>query len=135
MNFNEKEIPFKDVREIIYKLKELGYNIAKVTYDGWNSIESRQILQEQGFNVGLQSVDRTSEPYETMRELLIDNRLNYYYYKPFIEECRNLEFLKGRKVDHSPTGSKDVADGVAGSVFTCIKEGVLEDAGNTFFTM
>jgi len=125
---DRKEIKFGEVRKFIYQLRDLGFIIEKITYDGWQSLDSRQILEEKGFNVGYLSVDRTSEAYETMRELLLDKRLDYYDYPPFLEECLCLEFLKGRKVDHSPQGSKDVADAVAGVCQLCVTE--LESTGD-----
>jgi hypothetical protein len=117
-----KEVKFKDVRALIYKLTELGYTIKMITFDGWQSLDSRQILEEKGYKTDYQSVDRTSEAYETMRELILDKRLNYYSYSPFLEECRSLEFLRGRKVDHAPQGSKDVADAVAGVCKLCVEQ-------------
>jgi len=111
------EIKFEDIRKIIYKLKDIGYNISKVTFDGWNSVDSIQTLNSAGFNAGLLSIDRTPEAYYTLKAALLDNRLDYYPYRQFIQELQQLEELKGSKIDHPRGGSKDVADAVAGVCF------------------
>ena len=108
------EIQFEEVRQIIYKLKDLGYNIHKITFDGWQSVDSVQTLNSAGFNADFFSVDRTPEAYYTLKSSLLDKRLDYYYYKPLITELQQLEEIKGMKIDHPRQGSKDVADAVAG---------------------
>jgi hypothetical protein len=108
------EIQFEDVRKIIYRLKDIGYNIAKVTFDGWQSIDSVQTLKSAGFNAEIFSVDRNPEAYYTLKASLLDKRLDYYYYQPFVEELQMLEELSGSKIDHPRRGSKDVSDAVAG---------------------
>ena len=107
------EIKFEDIRQKIYRLKDIGYNIAKVTFDGWQSIDSVQTLKSAGFNADFFSVDRNPEAYYTLKGSLLDGRLDYYFYKPFVEELSQLEEIKGTKIDHPRRGSKDVADAVA----------------------
>ncbi len=114
-----EEILFSDVRKKIYRLKDIGYNIAKVTFDGWQSVDSVQTLQQAGFKSDFLSVDRMPEPYLTMKSALLEDRLDYYYYAPFVEEAQQLEEIKGTKVDHPRGGSKDVTDAVAGVCYHC----------------
>jgi hypothetical protein len=40
----------------------------------------------------------------------------------FISECSKLEEIEGKKIDHPPKGSKDVADAVAGVVHNLIEK-------------
>jgi hypothetical protein len=108
------EIQFEDVRQIVYRLKDIGYNIHKVTFDGWQSVDSVQTLKSGGINADFLSVDRNPEAYYTLKGALLDDRLDYYHYKPLISELQMLEELKGKKIDHPRGGSKDVADAVAG---------------------
>lgn len=108
------EIQFEDVRKIVYKLRDIGYNIHKVTFDGWQSVDSVQTLKSAGFNADFLSVDRNSEAYYTLKSALLDKRLDYYYYLPLIQELQQLEEIKAKKIDHPRGGSKDVADAVAG---------------------
>jgi len=111
------EIKFEEIRQIVYKLRDIGYNIHKVTFDGWQSVDSVQTLKSAGFNADFLSVDRNAEAYYTLKSSLLDKRLNYYYYKPLVQELQQLEEVKATKIDHPRGGSKDVADAVAGVCF------------------
>jgi len=42
-------------------------------------------------------------------------------YEPLKRELRSLEIIRGRKVDHPPRGSKDVADAAAGAVSEAVR--------------
>ncbi len=115
------EVRFSNVRQIIYSLEQRGFNIAKVSFDGWQSADSLMILQDHGFEAEIISVDRTLEPYDTLKELLHTGRLDFYDFEPFKREYVGLELIKGKKVDHNPLGSKDVTDAVAGACYSCIQ--------------
>jgi len=117
----KEEILFSDVRNKIYKLRDMGYNIALVSYDGWQSIDSIQTLKEKGFHVQVLSVDKTTEPYYTLKEALLTDRLDFYYNKDLISELQQLEEVNGRKIDHPRRGSKDLSDAVAGVCYHCSK--------------
>lgn len=117
------EVDLATPREIVLSLRERGFPIGQVSYDGWQSADSRQILGRHGVSTRTVSVDRTMEAYETLKGLLVERRLRTYAYPPFEEEMRRLELVAGRKVDHPPGGSKDVADAVAGAVCEAVKRG------------
>ncbi len=123
------------IREFIYWLNSHGYAICSVTYDGYQSADSIQILKKAGINAGKLSVDRT-EPknpdaaYICLRNAIINKHVRYYYYEPLLDEVLNLQYdAEKRKVDHSKrmltiggkvvTGSKDVSDAVAAVVYKC----------------
>ncbi len=122
-----QELDFAEIRQRIFDLKGRGFNIRKVTYDGWQSKDSQQILKKKGINSEELSVDRDLVPYTALKEAINEQRLDYYYHQTFIKELRTLEEIKGKKVDHAPGSSKDVSDAVAGVVYDCIT-GVV-DAG------
>jgi len=115
------EIKFSSVRDIIYILKARGVPIVLVSYDGWQSIDSRQILEGQGYKVKILSVDRTLEPYETFKSQIYNRKIKYPNEEILVKELSNLELIKGKKVDHPPRGSKDVSDAVAGVCFWLMK--------------
>ena len=73
-----------------------------------NSVDSVQTLKSAGFNADFLSVDRKAEAYYTLKGALLDKRLDFYFYKPFIIELQQLEEIKGMKIDHPRGGSKDV---------------------------
>ena len=140
----------------IYKIRNFvvwlgtsfGMKIGKVTYDIFNSEESRQILEEMGFNVGYQSVDRTDKAYLDLVEVMYEGRLKMYDYPIFKYELFNLvHYRDKRKVDHLKTvtndasgggysgkgsgqGSKDVSDAVCGSVFNLLQGRISEESGD-----
>ena len=112
------EIDFELVRKFITNLRDVhGWRIAKVTFDGWQSVDSRQMLAKSGIPTDELSVDRNTEAYDTLKELLLTDKLDYYEDEHLFGELRRLELIKGKKVDHPPGGSKDVADALAGAVY------------------
>lgn len=115
------EVELSRPREIILALRNRGFNIAQVSYDGWQSADSRQILRRKGIRTRTVSVDRSLEAYETLKELILDGRLALYRYEQFLSEAKRLELVRGVKVDHPPGGSKDVADAVAGAVSEAVR--------------
>ncbi len=115
------EIDFARVRELINDLRRRGYSLAQVSFDGWQSVDSRQILRRQGFRTALVSVDRDLGPYETLKELVNTGRLHLPRYEPLLRELKRLELVDGRKVDHPRGGSKDAADALAAATSEAIK--------------
>jgi len=115
------EIELSGVRELVLKLARRGFNIAQVSYDGYQSVDSMQILKRKGLQVKVVSVDRTMEHYETLKELLNEGRVRWYRSEPLLRECKGLELVRGTKVDHRPGGSKDVADAVAAAVSQAVR--------------
>ena len=112
------EVDFAAIREWILSLqRQYGWTIACVSYDGWQSVESRQALEREGIPTREISVDRTTRPYDTLKELLLSGQLDYYRDEQLLSELKRLELVKGIKVDHPPDGSKDVADAVAGALY------------------
>lgn len=110
------EVDLAKVREFIIALRERGFNIAGVSYDGFQSADSQQILRRHGFVVKTVSVDRNMSQYQMLKELAQEGRLTLYRYPPFFEEAAQLEIIREQKVDHPRGGSKDVTDAVAGAV-------------------
>ncbi len=115
------EVDLSRVRQLVVDLRRRGFNIAQVSYDGFQSVDSRQILQRQGFQTKLVSVDRDLAAYETLKELINTGRLRMPLYEPLLRELRSLELVRGRKVDHPPRGSKDCSDAVAGAVSEAVR--------------
>lgn len=115
------EIDIGEVRTWVRQLKvTYGYPIRGITYDGWNSLESRQQWKKQGMRTGLQSVDRSCVPYKNLRDALYDGRLRLYFQDILLDELISLEFdekaCNGQgRVEHPPKGSKDVADALCGA--------------------
>ena len=131
-----QEARMSDVRQLIYTLKfKMGFNIIKVTMDGYQSAEAIQELNLRGIDTELLSVDRTPDPYETLVDLSYQGLAKAY---PHVVASRELDEVdnddKTGKIDHPKIslvrmttegfdkGSKDVSDAMAASAFSCIKD-------------
>lgn len=124
------EIMLSDIRSIIYYVREvLGFKLKKVTMDGFQSTDTMQQLRKKRFQVDYLSVDKSTLPYEDLREAIYEGRLEFpkFMSKNRRGDTEEVEILikelmelhdDGRKIDHPVGGSKDVADAVAGVVNT-----------------
>jgi hypothetical protein len=101
------------------------FDVAKVTFDRWQSIEMIQSLRSQGINADFHSVKKTD--YDTLMTTIYDTRLRGYWNELLVEEeLLKLRLFANNKIDHPNSGSKDLADALAGSVFTCIENMSVE---------
>jgi hypothetical protein len=123
------EILVEKVRGVLYKLHDLGMEFGKISYDSWGSLESKRTLKGQGYAVEELSVDRTTGPYEALKEAIYDGRLLCYYVPKLEEELLGLQYdAKKNKVEHRPNGSKDLADALAGAVYHCSRAELTQTA-------
>jgi len=125
-----REIFLGDVRRILYDLKDHhNFNLKRVTMDGFQSTDTRQQLERRRFDTEIVSVDKQILPYHDLREALYENRIAFppYSIRLRTEDTNLTEILvkeltelvdSGDKIDHPSEGSKDVADAVAGVVFS-----------------
>lgn len=118
------EIEFALIRQFLVKLRDdYGIPIKYVTFDNFQSVDSRQILAKKGFIVGHQSVEKI-EPYRTLRDTLYDDRLLLPQHDFLAAELASLEIqIKNNKakVDHRANGgTKDVCDALCGAVCTVL---------------
>ena len=114
-----ERIPFYKIRQFILDLSKLGYPIAMVTTDGFQSEDMRQQLTQLGFRTNLLSVDRTKDPYLSFRDAIYEERVWIPNHPLLIKELLHVEDI-GKKIDHphefpdGTKGSKDGADAVVG---------------------
>lgn len=121
------EIDFSSIRDFINLLNERrNCHFGKVTFDGWQSIDSIQQLKKRGIDADTLSVDRDTKPYDTLKELIYDQRLVAYYRRIGIGELERLNIVTGNKVDHPLSGSKDEADALAGAVFNACEAEIMD---------
>ena len=114
------ELDIEEVRKWIVSLKKYyGINIHTVSYDGFESAQSIQMLRKAGIASWAVSMDKTMEPYEHLKSALYSDRLDMQDQEILKVELAGLEVNhKKKKVDHPPKGSKDLADAVAGALYT-----------------
>jgi hypothetical protein len=125
-----QEIMFSDVRRRVYDLiDKKKFKIRKVTLDGFQSQDTIQQFRRRRIDADYLSVDRQKLPYEDLREAIYESRVEFPPYitlvKPgstqsteiAVDELSQLTDT-GKKIDHPPDGSKDVADCMAAVVTT-----------------
>lgn len=117
-----EDIHYEGVRALFTLLKRRGFAIRIISFDQFQSLHMTQLLQKQGFATDTLSMDRKTDAYDTLQEMLVLGKLDYYDYEPFREECKYLLLKPNGKVDHPAVvkgkpGRKDVADAVAGAVY------------------
>ena len=136
-----REIFLGDIRKIIYSLKDdRKFNIVKVTTDGFQSTDMRQQLQRRRIMTEVVSVDKDMTPYSDLYDAVMEERIALPPYMTLLNAndtdpidilFKELTELQedGPKIDHPPDGSKDVADSVAGVVFTLMGSKAYQRAG------
>lgn len=111
------EIPLSAIRNRIVELTR-KFPVVSVTFDHWQSSDMIQSLRSQGINADYHTVKKTD--YDTLSTAIYDGRIRGYWNELLVEEeLLKLKLMNNTKVDHPTTGTKDLADAVAGSVFKC----------------
>ena len=116
---NNGEISFERIRQLLYKMTELGLAIRWVSFDGFQSADSIQQLRIKGYQTGVVSVDRTTDAYDLLKSAIYDGRVLAPMDEHLMGELLALELDHERgKVDHPSLqgASKDVADCLAAVV-------------------
>ena len=112
------ELDFGELRSWLMLLVDhFAIDIYRVSFDNYQSVEFRQVLNRRGIRTEEISVDRSPGHYESYRDALYDDRIIMVESETLRRELVELEFNAiDERVDHPPRGSKDVADAVCGAV-------------------
>jgi intein/homing endonuclease len=136
-----EKIDLLKIVEFILNLPHRGFHLQRVTFDGFasevpiemiekaNLLPSRRRSVRNRFDDRLEiearvlSVDRDAKAYRALRDLLFQHAISFYRYPPLLDEIFHLEYDQDAnsgkgKVDHPPQHSKDVADALAGMVWS-----------------
>lgn len=123
-----RQISFEKNRNFIRWLKQQGFRIREITSDTFQSYDLQQQLISEGFNCSILSVDRVDsesricKPYQYLKNVLYEQRIELFPDKLLEQELVNLERnVNTGKVDHPENQSKDQADALCGAVFTASK--------------
>ena len=122
-------IPLFKVRAFILWLAKRKYFFSSITADGYESADMLQMLKRIGYSTDEISVDKTSNPYLKFRAQISEEHIYLPESKLLKRELEELEVSPdGQKINHPegkrPDGtpfSKDMADGVCGSVANLFK--------------
>jgi hypothetical protein len=113
------EIDQGGIRGLVYKFQQKGFSVSFVSMDQFNSADSLQQFTRKGLTAERISVDKPMDAYDILKQALYEGRLSFYDYRPLLDELKWIQKDNLRnKVDHPAGKSKDVADALAGIVFT-----------------
>ena len=115
------EIDFGKIRDcIIYIRDQLHFRITEVSGDQFTWPLLQELRKRNFDNVNQTSVDTDPNAYLLLKELHLEDRVDFYAYQPYIDEITTVKDLihgQKRKIDHPEGGSKDVTDAVSGLAF------------------
>lgn len=122
-----REIQVRWFRDLALELIRRGFNIRRATMDGFQSVDSLQILETHGIETDRVSTDLSEDPWRTLRDLAYEDRLCGYKDPLLLIELAGLSKLPNGKIDHPADGSKDMADAVACACAGAVLLGGSED--------
>lgn len=122
-----REIQIRWVRQLVDILQKRGFHIARFTADSFQSQDTLQILEWEGIPSDKMSTDRDPTIYASIKDLASDDRLRMPFDQLLMNELEALTKLDNGKIDHPPSGSKDLSDAFACSVVSAIAVGGEED--------
>lgn len=125
-----REIQMRWAKELAFALHKRGFQIGKFTFDGFQSADLMQQLEANGIETERVSTDLNENAWKTLRDVAYDYRLHMAHSDLLLRELEALSRV-GNKVDHPPTGSKDLADAFACSIVGAIAVGGQEDPGGS----
>ena len=118
------EIEFEKIRQVLYRLRSMGLDIQYVSFDQFQSADSRQILGNKGFITFRRSVDgeKGLDLYRAFRSAVNQGRiLSPPNPMGFKEMASVEEFQDPHRVDHTPENSKDTVDAMCAVYATLFK--------------
>lgn len=107
-----EQIYMPDIRVMIYDFMKHGFKFIGFSSDSYQYVEMHQQISRKGIKPHIISMDTSTEPYDELKSAFYEKRIEIYYYKPFIEEFKKLEYDRiNGKIDHPLAGSKDCLSG------------------------
>jgi hypothetical protein len=130
-----RDIQIRWVRQLIQDLRNQGFAIQRVSFDGFQSVDSMQILESVGLETKKISADKDDSVWKNLNDLLSEGRISIPgRVKPenptpedetiLYRELTSLMRTPNGKIDHPIAGGKDLADAVA-----CAAQSALEVGG------
>lgn len=136
----DTEIDYLTIRQLILRYARHGYVTGRATFDGFQSADMMQRIRDhdtRGAKVAYSrhdgtplttpiesvrySLDTSRAGYDTLKSLIYEGRLKAFYCGILVEELLGLVTTKnGKKIDHTDSSSKDLADAVAGAVLNAL---------------
>ncbi len=116
---DERELDFSEIRDFLFFLDDhCGFKFAKITFDGWQSKDSIQILNKKGYLA--EKASCTRESFEAMKQLWYDGRLDIFRDDHALWELKRLVDY-GTKIEKSSGASDDEIESIARVCEMCIE--------------
>lgn len=125
-----REIQIRWARVLCFELMKRGFLVARFTFDQFQSTDTIQILANHGIESERVSTDLNNDVYTALKDVASDSRLSMPFDQLLMNELEALSRV-GKKIDHPPAGSKDLADAFAASVVGALAVGGEEDPGGS----
>lgn len=122
-----REIQMRWARDLWAELQLRGFHIPQFSFDGYQSLESRQGLEALGVKSPLISTDKSEDPWKLLRDLMEGTRIDIPKHLVLTTELLGLTKKPNGKVDHTTFSGKDLADALACSATGAIMVGGSED--------
>jgi len=106
------EIDLNEVKAFILEILNRGFKIKIFSYDTWQAAHISQELERRGVTVKNRCIQKTEHDF--LKELIYSGGVIIPKNEVLAGELKNLILIRGDKVDHPPSKSKDLADAVAG---------------------
>lgn len=117
---SDKNVEFSDVREFILAIRRRGFDLHVVTFDRWaGSIGLQKELKRASIDVETLSVQK--DEYNNLSLLIAEGRLDGYNIPLLVDELLGLRVRPGGKVDHTRSGTNDLADATCGAAYLATK--------------
>lgn len=111
----QSDIQVRWIRQLILELMNNGWVIGLFTADGYQSTDTFQLLQQHGIRAELYSLDRKTEGYDILKNLIYSSDITIPFHPLLFGELESLVKMTETKIDHQAGMSKDMADALAGS--------------------
>ena len=121
----DSDIQVRWIRQLIIELNNAGWVVGLFTADGYQSTDTFQLLEQQGIETELYSLDRKTEGFDILKSMIYGNDVTAPWHPLLYSEIESLVKMTETKIDHQSGASKDMADAWAGSVRGVVK--MLED--------
>ena len=136
-----REIQIRWARKLCFELIKRGFWIGSFTFDGFQSVDTIQILTSHGILSERVSTDLKPDLWKTLKDVASDSRLKMPFSQRLQNELEGLSRVNG-KVDHPVNGSKDEADAFVCSIVGAIgiggeetPDGEAIDSGGSLFML
>lgn len=121
----QRDIQIRWVRMLVFELIRRGFHIASISFDSFQSTDAMQLFALHSIDTKKRSTDTDEIYWKSLKDLAYEGRLLMPFSQLLLNELEALGRLGG-KIDHPPSGSKDLADALAVSVAVAIEYGGSE---------